>query len=234
LDPVRRKVECRNIDYRGIAVHTARPVRWHKEASRMLLRSIGLLACCVSPLVFSNTAIAQQDGTAEDRTAEIALSDETLQLRYIDTGDHFDIEESRLTGAFFLSEERDVVLSAGLQVPADLGLGPLSFTFGPQLYAALLEEENSDVMAMSVGLEVRLDIAPSMGLAVTGQAYYAPDILTFGSADNIVDLSARAEVGLAERLILFGGVRLFEFDLAEGEGDRSLQDEVFVGFGYRF
>jgi hypothetical protein len=200
----------------------------------MLLRSIGLLACCVGPLVISGTAMAQQGGTAEDRTAEIALSDETLQLRYIDTGDHFDIEGSRLTGAFFLSEQRDVVLSAGLQVPADLDLGPLSFTFGPQLYAALLEEENSDVMAVSVGLEVRLDVAPSMGLAVTGQAYYAPDILSFGSADNIVDLSARAEVDLAERMILFGGVRLFEFDLAEGEGDRSLQDEVFVGFGYRF
>jgi hypothetical protein len=177
---------------------------------------------------------AQQPQTEFDSTAEIQLSDETLQLRYIDTGDHLGIEESRLAGAFFLSESRDVVLSAGLQLLANIDLGPLALTFGPQVYAALLEEENSDTMAMSIGTEVRLDLAPSLGLAVTGQAYYARDILTFGSADNIVDLSARLEVGVADQLIVFGGVRLFEFDLTEGEGERTLQDELFAGFGYRF
>ena len=133
-----------------------------------------------------------------------------------------------------LSEDRDVVLSAGAQFPTNLELGPLSFTFGPQIYAALLDQENSDIMAMSLGTEMRFDLIPSLGVAVAGHAYYAPDVLTFGSADNIIDLSARLEVGLAERLTLFGGVRLFEFDLTEGEGERTLQDEVFAGFGYRF
>jgi YfaZ precursor len=193
-----------------------------------------LLLACIALLLISDMSIAQESESQLDSTAEIQLSDETLQLRYIDTGDHFGIEKSRLTGAFFLSEARDVVLSAGLQLPANIDLGPVTFTFGPQLYAALLDEENSDIMAMSIGTELRLDLAPSLGLAVTGQAYYAPDILTFGSADNIVDLSARLEVGLADRLILFGGIRLFEFDLTEGEGERTLQDEVFAGFGYRF
>jgi hypothetical protein len=199
----------------------------------MSLQRILLLAL-FAPLLFPDRSSAQQPQTEFDSTAEIQLSDETLQLRYIDTGDHLGIEESRLAGAFFLSESRDVVLSAGLQLPANIDLGPLALTFGPQVYAALLEEENSDTMAMSIGTEVRLDLAPSLGLAVTGQAYYAPDILTFGSADNIVDLSARLEVGVADQLIVFGGVRLFEFDLTEGEGERTLQDELFAGFGYRF
>lgn len=200
----------------------------------MLFRSF-LLLSFATLLLLSNASIAQKSAPQEpDSIAEFAFSDETLQLRYIDTGDHFGIEGSRLAGAFFLSEARDVVLSAGMQVPADFDLGPLSFMFGPQLYAALLDEENSDIMAMTIGVEVRLDVAPSMGLAATGQAYYAPDILTFGSADNLVDLSARLEVGLSDRLILFGGVRLFEFDLTEGEGERTLQDELFAGFGYKF
>jgi hypothetical protein len=199
----------------------------------MLLQPILLLAS-IALLLIPASSMAQEPESELDSSAEIQLSDETLQVRYIDTGDHLGIEESRLAGAFFLSEARDVVLSAGLQMPANIDLGPVTFTFGPQLYAALLDEENSDIMAMSIGTDVRLDLAPSLGLAVTGQAYYAPDVLTFGSADNIVDLSARLEVGLADRLILFGGVRLFEFDLTEGEGDRTLQDEVFAGFGYQF
>jgi hypothetical protein len=115
-----------------------------------------------------------------------------------------------------------------------LDLGRLSILFGPQLYAALLEEENNDVMALSVGTEVRLLLDRRMGLAVSGQAFYAPDILTFGSADNLTDLSARVELGVAPRVIAFGGMRWFEFELTDGGDERTLQEELFVGFGYRF
>jgi hypothetical protein len=194
------------------------------------LAPIALVAFAPTTTVFSQ----ERDDSDQYPVAEIALSDETVQLRYVDTSDFLDVEDSRLSGAFFLSEDRDVVLSAGAQFPTDLELGPLSFTFGPQVYAALLDEENSDIIALSLGVEMRLDVIPSLGVAVAGQAHYAPDVLTFGSADNIVDLSARLEVGLADRLILFGGIRLFEFDLIEGEGERTLQDELFAGFGYRF
>jgi hypothetical protein len=90
------------------------------------------------------------------------------------------------------------------------------------------------VMAISVGTEVRFFIDPNRGLAVSGQAYYAPDILTFGTADNLTDLSARVELNVAEQLQAFAGMRWFEFDLNDGTGARTLQEELFVGVGYRF
>jgi hypothetical protein len=189
---------------------------------------------CLTLLFVSSAAIAQDFPDDGGAMAEMAISDEALQLRYVDRGDYVGVDDTQLAGAFFLSEDRDVVLSAGLQFPTDLDLGPLTFTFGPQLYAALLDEENSDIMAVSVGAEARFDLVRSLGLAVAGHAYYAPDVLTFGSADNLTDLGARLELGLAERLTLFGGMRWFEFDLTEGGGERTLQDEAFAGFGYRF
>ena len=124
--------------------------------------------------------------------------------------------------------------SAGLLFPSTLDLGRLSIVFGPQLYAALLEDENNDVMSLSVGTEMRLLLNRRMNLALAGHAYYAPDILTFGSADNLTDLGARLELGIAPRLIAFGGMRWFEFDLVDGSGERTLQEELFAGFGYRF
>lgn len=185
-------------------------------------------------LVVSSLSIAQDSADEGDSVGEIAVSDETLQLRYYDQGDYVGVEGSQLAGAFFLSEDRDVVLSAGLQFPTDFDLGPLTLTFGPQLYAALLDEENTDVMAVSIGAEARFDLIRSLRLAVAGHAYYAPDVLTFGSADNLTDLGARLEVGLADRITVFGGMRWFEFDLTEGGGERTLQEELFAGFGYRF
>lgn len=187
--------------------------------------------------VFSLAAHAQ--GRSEDaQRGEVALSNETLQLRYIGREGAVGAG-GQVTGTFFLSEERDVVLSGAALFPADLpdnlDFGRrLSLRFGPQVYAALLKEENNDVLAMSVGAQARFVLNRRMGLAISGQAFYAPDILTFGSADSLTDLSARAEMQIGPQLQAFGGMRWFEFDLSEGGGKRTLQEELFFGVGYRF
>ncbi len=191
----------------------------------VLLSSLALLG--------SWPATAQEQSAADannDPIAEIALSNDTLQLRYYDKKDSD--ADSRLVGGGFLGEERDIVLTGGMMFPVDLGRY-FDITFGPQLYAALLSEENEDVMAVSVGTEIRWFFDSSQRFAVSGQAFYSPDILTFGSADNVVDFSARAEFKIADRVIVFGGMRWFEFDLTEGGGERTLQEEVFFGVRYR-
>jgi YfaZ precursor len=185
-------------------------------------------------LLLASVSHAQQTGSATQPTGEVALSNDTLQLRYISSGEKVGVGGSRFQGTFLLSEERDIVLSGGLLFPTGLDLGRLSIAFGPQLYAALLQDENNDVMSISVGADLRYVLNRRLGLAISGQAFYAPDILTFGSADNLTDLSARVELGVAPRLIAFGGMRWFEFDLTDGGGERTLQEELFVGVGYRF
>jgi hypothetical protein len=183
--------------------------------------------------VLASTSAYAQQRDAEGQRGELALSNDTLQLRYL--GEQGKVGGGgQLTGAFFLSEERDIVLSAGVLFPANLDFGRLTLRFGPQAYAALLEEENNDVLALSVGAEARFVLNRRMGLALSGQAFYAPDILSFGSADSLTDLSARAELQVAPQMLAFVGMRWFEFDLIEGGGERTLQEELFVGIGYRF
>ena len=197
-----------------------------------MIKSLAALAALLALML--NPAEAAENDSADDSIGELALSNDTLQLRYVTGGQLVGVDSGRFSGAFFLSEERDTVFSAGLVFPAGIDLGPVSLAAGPQVYAALLEDENDDVMSVSVGAEVRLLLNRRRGLAVAGHAYYAPDILTFGSADNLTDLSARVEMGLLDQALVFGGMRWFEFDLTEGGGERTLQEEVFVGFGYRF
>ena len=196
-----------------------------------------ILAVSLVLLGMTGTCLAQEAVVVEKEGpdgpyGEIALSDETLQLRYVDDGDRG--AGSRVTGGFFLSEERDIVLTAGMIFPSGLDDNRLQINFGPRAYAALLEEENEDVMAVSLGAEFRFELDRDSGFAVAGEAYYAPDILTFGAANNLMDLSARLEIRLQQRLTVFGGMRWFEFDLAEGEATRTLQEELFVGVGWRF
>ena len=173
---------------------------------------------------------------SDDRPhGEIALSDETLQIRYIDNGAQVDAGRgSRASGGFFLSEERDIVMFGDLLFPASLDYDQFEILFGPRAYVALLEEENTDIFSLTLGAEVRFELDPGSGLAVAGQAFYGPDILTFGSANNLTDLSARLEIGLQERLVVFVGMRWFEFDLTEGQATQTLQEELFAGANWRF
>jgi len=188
-------------------------------------------------MMAAGNAAAQSENPGDipsGHEAQVQLSNDTLQLKYLSSGQKFGVDKSRFSGAFFLSEDRDIVLSAGLVFPVDFDFGRLSVLIGPQLYAALLNEENNDVMALSLGAELRFVIDRDLDLAVAGYAYYAPDIVTFGSADSLTDLSAQVEIPFSKQMKGFAGMRWFEFDLTEGGGSQTLQEEIFVGLGYRF
>ena len=189
----------------------------------------GALAICL----FAQAAQSQEPISGP--RAEVSLSNDTLEARYVDSGKRVGVGEgSRVSGAFFLSEERDIVLYGDLLFPIEFGWDRLDLSIGPRAYAALLDEENDDVLALGAGAEVRFVLDRRSRLAVAGSAFYAPDILTFGSADNLTDLSARVELGVAPRVTVFGGMRWFEFDLTDGSGERTLMEEVFVGASYTF
>ncbi|MGH8203877.1 MAG: YfaZ family outer membrane protein [Steroidobacteraceae bacterium] len=198
------------------------------------MRAIALGIAAIAGL-FAATHSQAQSLRSDRPHGEVALSDETLQLRYVDNGDQVDVGEgARASGSFFLSESRDIVLNADLLFPADFDYDSFQLLFGPRAYAALLEDENSDVLTLALGAEMRFELDRRTGLAIAGQAFYAPDILTFGNANSLTDLSARLEFRLQEKLTVFGGMRWFEFDLTEGEGVRTLQEELFAGLSWQF
>jgi hypothetical protein len=198
----------------------------------LMLKPISLGAAA---LTFLTCAAHAQEAPSRRPQAEVALSNDTLQVRYVDSGARVNAQSnSQVSGAFFLSEDRDIVLSGDLLFPVDIGFRSLDILIGPRVYAALLDEENNDILAMSLGTELRWTLDSRSRLAVAGHAFYSPDILTFGTADNLTDLMIRAELGVAPQLIVFGGMRWFEFDLIEGAGEQTLQEELFVGAGYRF
>jgi hypothetical protein len=201
-----------------------------------MLRSIALVLCGTSLSVHALAQEANKEESTKTRSsAEIYLSNDTLQFRYLTGGDKVNAgAHSQASAGFFISEDRDLVLDVDLLFPIDIHTEAVSLRVGPRAYAALLSEENNDVMAFSVGAEVRVPLIRSMGLAAVGHAFYAPDILTFGSADNVTDFDARLEIQATPRLIVFGGMRWFELDLTEGAGKKTLQDELFVGAGWQF
>jgi hypothetical protein len=185
-------------------------------------------------IAFSSGASAQE-ARQTSASGEIAVSEESVQLRYqrprVQPGSN--IEAGQLGFGLFLNEERDIVASANYYVEASrLRMNRLNILVGPVAYAAMLSDENTDVFALGLGAEARYQLLRNPEVNIVGRAVYAPDILTFGSADNVWDVTARAEIPITDRVTGLGGFRLFEINLVEGKTE--LEESIHFGLRYRF
>ena len=80
---------------------------------------------------------AQEANNEDGSRGEVSFTDDSLQFRYIDSGDRIDAgRDSQISGTLFLSEDRDIVLSGDILFPASLNYDQLQILFGPRFYAA--------------------------------------------------------------------------------------------------
>jgi len=193
------------------------------------------LSWSVLSFCFMVAVLPHQANAQGSQFGEISVSEESVQLRYLrPTAQPADnLEEGQLGLGLFFNEERDIVASANYYIDASaLRINRLSVLIGPVAYGALLSEENQDVFAFALGAEARYRLLRDPQVTIVGQAVYAPDILTFGSADNVWDVIARAEVPVTNRVTGFAGYRLFEIDLVQGKTE--LEESLHLGLRYRF
>jgi hypothetical protein len=109
------------------------------------------------------------------------------------------VERSRFMGDILLAEERDLVFCGAPLFPTDLDLGRRHRRWS-RTYAAPLRDENSDVLSISAGATLQYEPDARRQVTLVGEAFYAPDVLKFGTVDNLTDLTARVELGFGQRM----------------------------------
>ena len=103
---------------------------------------------------------------------------------------------------------------------------------GTRLYGAFLNEENEDTFAVGFGGEAEFFFTRSQRTSIQLTAFYAPDILTFGIANNVQDMSIRLRTQIRDRTDIFVGYRSFEIQTSLG--DREVDDDAHIGFRRSF
>ncbi len=166
---------------------------------------------------------------------EASGGNKVLQLRYLAPSPWAVTSgSSDLDYGFLLSENRDIIASTALMFHTNLNIVPgLQIDVGPQGYLALLSgAKKTDVFAVAFGVDARYTLLPRWGIAAFGGAFYSPGVLTFGSAHNLYDFSAGAEVPFTSRLAAFAGYRWLKFTTVN-EPDVRVQNEVFAGLRWK-
>ncbi|HEX6993457.1 MAG TPA: YfaZ family outer membrane protein [Gammaproteobacteria bacterium] len=178
-------------------------------------------------------AFAQQEPEAGTQAVEAYLSEDAMQVLYGRDMDVGDLGRNQVRIGIFLNEERDLIGIADMMF--DVGepnRRPYwSLQVGPRAYGALMTIENQDIFSIALGGRLSYFLGRGRGSSIALTAFYAPDIVTFGNADNIKDIAVTLETSLSESTNLFIGYRVFEFDL---EVDREVDDNMHLGVRHRF
>lgn len=157
------------------------------------------------------------------------LGDEVVFLAFERNAARYDLEQARLGIGFLYSEERDTVLQVGLALdaPSDLASN-IRLSVGTRAYAALLSAENNDAFAVALGAEAAYQLPiQRLPLEFGISLYYAPDVLTFGQGDRLIDANIDITLPFRPQLSIFTGLRFLQVDTRPG--DREIDNTVHVG-----
>jgi hypothetical protein len=171
------------------------------------------------------------------REIELAVTDDSLQGRFLTDAELVGLDGNTIGFGLLLSDDRDIVGSVEFLAPGVLrNLLPdlLQVSLGARGLVGLLDDPDDDVVGIApgAGARVRLPLGgPPMYIA--GDFFYAPDILTFGDADAVIDFNVRYELQFLQNTTGFVGYRLLDFD-RDGGGDDEIVDSLNVGLRFAF
>jgi hypothetical protein len=192
------------------------------------LSGVGATTLCLALHAVAAPAQDTARGPSPDHGLEVYLSEDALQAMYSRSIQIGELDNAVGSAGFFINENRDLIGIAELL--GDVGNGSRqrswSARFGPRAYGALLSQEDQDIFALGVGGKVSYYFGADRLTSVSLSAYYAPDIVTFGNADNVTDVGAEFQTDLNENLRIFVGYRTFEIDLPV---DREVDDGLHLG-----
>jgi len=168
---------------------------------------------------------------ANDRLS-FYLSEQVVYAQYERKSELFDLESARTHLGFLYSEQRDTILQGGLALDASF-TKTFRLSFGTRAYAALLNQENEDAFAAALGAEAAYRLPfQALPLEFGASLYYAPDILTFGTADRTLDAQVDVTFPVRSQVSLFGGYRFLQIDTRPN--DREVDNRLHLGVRWDF
>jgi hypothetical protein len=213
-------------------------------------RTLGGLGCTLAALAVVVPAAAQQPqqrGPAEraaervdervdtvDHSVEGYVSDDAIQLQYIRELQIEGFGPIEARGGVFYNEQRDLVgmADALVYIGDQAERRQIEVSVGARMYAAFLNTENEDTFSMGLGGEAQYFFGREARTSLKLALFYAPDILSFGIANDIEDVSIRLQTRVRDGTDIFIGYRSLE--LSTTVGDREIDDNVHIGFRRSF
>jgi hypothetical protein len=184
-------------------------------------------------------AQAQPQSTAKPENPdqiEVSLTGESIDGKYITDAGLIGLDGNKIDFGAFFTDDRDVVLSSELLATSLFGrwMPPfLELELGAKAWLGFLSDPSDEVFAIAPGAVARVNLPVDLPMSVVGRIFYAPNIVTLGNADHVLEFDAYFEMGFMDNVTGFVGYRVVDFK-REDEGDDKIVDGISGGIRYTF
>jgi hypothetical protein len=174
-----------------------------------------------------------------NQSVEAYVSGKTIDAQYFRELSIEDFGVVQASAGVLYNESRDLVgvFDALWYLGDQARQREIEVSVGSRVFAAFLNQENEDTLGVGFGGQAEWFFNQKRRSSLRLSAFYAPDILTFGIANNIRDysLDLKARIG-AHNTYAFVGFRHLEVDTVKEavSGNRNLDNEVHIGFRRTF
>lgn len=180
----------------------------------------------------SASTAKESSAPTDPSTIQFYASDKALEVQYQKPGELFNLGNSSSSVGFLLNEERDNAFIGTIMFEAEPALlRAINFEFGVRSIIGFIANENNDIFGIGLNLAASYDLpVEQFPIHLSAEVGYAPDILSFGQADRIIDWNVRVGTDITKKLHAFVGFRFLQFDTRPG--DDELDDRVHIGVSW--
>lgn len=163
---------------------------------------------------------------AHASTLELGVSDDFAQLEFATPAGGINVQGAEWGLGLLYNEDDDLIGSARFSSVNRISQA-FTFNVGLKGYLGRLDDPDETLTSIAIGGGAAFSLASRPQLTFAVNAWYAPNILTFGDPRGVTELDARVEAGLSRTAVVFAGYRFFEVDF-RGR-DHEVQDGLQVG-----
>lgn len=177
--------------------------------------------------------------TVQARGLDISIGNEAAQITYMyESYGQIGIGGTDLGVGMFFNENDDVIFNGGLLVTGN-SLGEsraLQAGVGVKGFAGKLDVESDQDTVAAVGIGGKLAyIFPSRTpLALSLEAYIAPEVTAFSDNERVAEANVRFEVEIAPTTRFFVGYRSLEVEFEDIPGEYEIDDSSHLGIRFSF
>jgi hypothetical protein len=175
-----------------------------------------------------------------NQSVEAYVSGKTIDVQYYRELRIEDVGPVQASAGILYNESRDLVgiFDALVYLGDQARQREIEVSVGTRVFAAFLNQENEDTLGVGFGGQAEWFFNQRRRSSLRLSAFYAPDILTFGIANNIRDYSMdlQTKIGANRPTFAFVGFRHLEVDTVKEavSGNRNLDNEIHIGFRRTF
>jgi hypothetical protein len=176
-------------------------------------------------------AMSAGGSTAFAHEIDLSLNADALRLAYATSaGDGL-----RIDGGYLGDSDKGNVFHAGLQVVGDAAPGSQQLTAGIGGRLAYLDGDGSkrEGYALGIGGSLRWAVPRYNRFAVSGELYWAPDILSGGDAEEYRDATVRVGYSVTRQAEVYLGARYVSADYKDRPSIK-FDTGLHAGFNLRF